>query len=196
MNTTLLLGMLAVLMATAVMVVNVLRSILPKQIAHDARIVELENRLYTLHSEAHDQQERLASMRRSRDIQSSERLRLESEIRKMKTAETEIVNRPPLFVHEIGDAQSGHTRFFVDLRRRDTTRRRGAEGAPSNPIWGQPNMVEVWAKTQDEARQLVDTAFPTKLGFIKTFTDNKPTVTDRLIERMQRGAETAKAVGA
>lgn len=195
MNTTLLLGMLAVLMATAVMVVNVLRVILPKQITRDAKIAEMENRLYVLHSEAHDQQERLASMRRTRDLQSSERLRLESEIRKMRNAETEIINRPPVFVHEIGDPQHGDTRFFVDLRRRDSTRSRSAEGVPVNPIWGQPNMIEVWAKTQDEARQLVDTAFPTKLGFIKTFTDHKPTVTDRLIERMQRSAETGKAEG-
>jgi hypothetical protein len=190
-DTTLLLGMIAIMLAGGVVLVNILREVLPKQIVQSAKLEEMENRIYVLHAEVHDRQERLAGLRAASNRQSSEKTRFESEIRKMDRAVMELANQPPLFIHELGDPQHGATKFIIDLRYQSPSRRNAngtSERSILNPIWRKPNVAEVWARTQEEARQLVDVAYPTKLGFVKSFAAPKASATDRLVEQVQKSA--------
>jgi len=188
-HATLLLGLMAGLLAGGAVMSTLLRELWPRQVIASARLGELENRLYTLHADLHERQTRVQEAIQRRNRLDSERLRLESEIRRMERALEELASRPPLFVHELGDPQHGHACFTVEVRRRIDSRS-SAQETSVNPIWHHPNVAEVWARTKEEAHQLVDVAFPTKLGYVKSFSANNATETEKLIERIQLAHKT------
>jgi|AGTN01.1.fsa_nt_gi hypothetical protein len=186
-NTTLLLVAIAIIMVVAVPMVVILKDFLPRAIERSSNIQHLENRIYVLHSEVHDLQDRVGNLVANRNRQSAEQHRLEGDIRKIEKAIVDLATQPPLFVHEVGEPQAGASRFTVNLtlERASSAARSSGERAPVNPIWRGTNVAEVWASTYEEAKQLVEVAFPFKLGFTKAFI-TKPSKAERLAEEARK----------
>ncbi|WP_448205059.1 hypothetical protein [Azospirillum sp. sgz302134] len=175
-NTTLLLITIAVLMLVAVPVVFVMKDFLPGYILRSSGLEQLENRIYVLHSEAHDLQGRVEALVQRRNQVSADKQRVESDNRKMERAITELAHQPPLFVHEVGDPQAGLTKFLVDVsqEKASASAKAGGERSQVNPIWRCANVAEVWASNMEEAKQLVEVSFPFKMGFTKSFQRTAP----------------------
>lgn len=170
-NATIVLISIAVIMVAAVPTAMVMKDFLPTFLERSANIDQLENRIYLLHAEAQELQDRVAGLTVTRNQQSNERTRVESDIRKAERMIQELAARPPLFVHEVGEPKAGMTKYTVNLSQESGSSRTrgGGERAPVNPIWRCANVAEVWANTYEEAKQQVEVSFPFKLGFLKTF---------------------------
>ncbi|WP_180280886.1 hypothetical protein [Azospirillum oleiclasticum] len=195
-TTTLLLIAIAVIMMVAVPMVVMMKDFLPPMIERSANIDKLENRIYVLHSEAHDLQDRVNRLIANRNRQSSDLHRVESDIRKMEKAMNELADQPPLYVHEVGDPQAGLQKFTVNLvlERASAKARTSGDRVPVNPIWRQTNVAEVWAHNFEEAKQLVETAFPFKLGYTKNFVV-KASESERVAERARKAVAEAATAG-
>lgn len=182
-NTTLLLIAIAIMMMVAIPVAAILRDVLPRLVERAAHIERAESRIYVLHSEAQELAARIGDLINHRNRRSGDVRRLEGEIRKMEKAIADLAAQPPVFVHEVGTPQAGLTRFVanVSLERASAQARGSGDRAAANPIWRFPNVAEVWARTQEEARAQVDVAFPFKLGYATSFV-SKPSDTERLAE--------------
>lgn len=166
-TTTLLLLAIVIIMALAAPFILMMKDFLPAQIEKTANLEQNENRIYVLHSEVHEAQAQLANVTAHRNQRSAEIQRIESEARKAEKTVRELENQPPLFVHEVGEPRANLTRFVVNIT---LTKASGeTRTAPVNPIWRCANVAEVWATSQEEAKQLVETVFPFKLGFNKSF---------------------------
>jgi len=170
-NTTLLLIAIAVMMLVAVPVAFMMKDFLPGFVQRTSGLDQLENRIYVLHSEAHDLQDRVKNLEQRRNQLSSDKHRVESDNRKMEKAIKDMADQPPLFVHEVGDPHAGLTKFLVNVSQEKASAAARAAGdrAQVNPIWRYANVAEVWASSFDEAKQLVEVAFPFKMGFEKSF---------------------------
>ncbi len=170
-NTTLFLIAIVVIMLAAVPVAMMLKDFLPNILEKSAGLDQLENRIYVLHAESHDLQDRVNGLVQRRNGQTSDRNRLESDIRKAEKHIRELADQPPLFVHEVGDPQAGLMKFVATLsqEKASAAARANGERVQVNPIWRCTNIAEIWAATLEDARQMVDVAFPFKLGFEKTF---------------------------
>ncbi|KAA0681383.1 hypothetical protein [Roseomonas genomospecies 6] len=170
-NTTLLLLTIAAMMLAAIPVAMMLKRFLPEYLHRAAGISQLENRIYVLHSEIHELQDRVNVKVQRRNQVSADKHRIESENRKMERAIAEIALQPPLFVHEVGDPQAGMSKFLVNIaqEKASSTSRNSGDKSQVNPIWRCANVAEVWASGMEEARQLVELAFPFKMGFTKNF---------------------------
>lgn len=170
-NTTLLLIAIAVMMLVSVPLAFMMRDFLPGLMQRTAGLDQLENRIYVLHSEAHELQDRVKGLEQRRNQVSADKHRVESDNRKMEKAIAELTDQPPLFVHEVGDPQAGLTKFLVNIAQEKASAAARAAGdrAQVNPIWRYSNVAEVWAASYDEAKQLVEVAFPFKMGFEKSF---------------------------
>ncbi|MBK3772840.1 hypothetical protein JJL56_17500 [Azospirillum sp. YIM DDC1] len=166
-NTTLLLLTIAAMMLAAVPVAMMLKRFLPDFLHRSAGIDQLENRIYVLHSEIHELQDRVNGKVQRRNQVSAEKHRAETENRKMERAIAEIALQPPVFVHEVGDPQAGLSKFLVNVAQEKASA--GGDKAQVNPIWRCANVAEVWASGAEEAKQLVEVAFPFKMGFTKNF---------------------------
>lgn len=171
-NTTLLLIAILVIMLAAVPLVYLLKEFLPSQLEKSANLEQNENRIYVLHSEIHDAQSTLSGLTARRNQRSAENHRIDSETRRMEKQIREIENQPPLFVHEVGEPRANLNRFLADLSIAKSSGE--TRSAPVNPIWRCANVAEVWASTYEEAKQLVENAFPFKLGYNKTFKKQQP----------------------
>lgn len=174
-NTTLLLISIAVIMIAAIPTAMVLKDFLPGYLERSSKLDQLENRIYALHAEGHEIQDRVNALVSQRNAHSSERHRAEGEIRKMEKTIAELASQPPLFVHEVGDPKAGMSKYTVNIvqEKASSQARASGERAPVNMIWRYANVAEVWAATYEEAKQLVETAFPFKMGFLKTFVMRK-----------------------
>jgi hypothetical protein len=171
-TTTLLLIAILVMMLVAAPVVALLKDFLPAQVEKAAKMDENENRIYVLHSEVHEAQARLSSLTAHRNQRSAENQRIDSEARKAEKGIRDIETQPPLFIHEVGEPRASLTKFLVNI---NLTKADGeSRAAPVNPIWRCANMAEVWASTQEEAKQLVEITFPFKLGYNKSFVRQPP----------------------
>ncbi|CAO3406619.1 hypothetical protein [Azospirillum largimobile] len=170
-NTTLFLIAIVIIMLAAVPVAMMLKDFLPNILEKSSGLEQIENRVYVLHAEAHELQNRVNQLVQRRNSQSSERARLESDIRKAEKQIRELAEQPPLFVHEVGDPQAGLMKFVatVTQEKASAAARAAGERGPVNQIWRCANVAEVWASSFDEAKQMVDVAFPFKLGFQKSF---------------------------
>lgn len=170
-NTTLLLVAIAVMMLVAIPVAMMLKEALPGFILRTSGLDQLENRVYVLHSQIQDLQERVNVLVQRRNQVAADKHRIDTDNRKMERAIAEIAEQPPLFVHEVGDPQAGMTKFLVDIvqEKASSAARAGGERSQVNPIWRCSNVAEVWASSMDEARQLVEVSFPFKMGFTTTF---------------------------
>lgn len=169
-NTTLFLIAIAVIMMAAVPVAMMLKDFLPNILEKTAGLEQLENRIYVLHAEAHDLQDRVNGLTQRRNQQAGERNRIENDVRKMEKLIRELADQPPMFVHEVGDPQAGLTKFTATITQDKASSAARATGAPPvNPIWRHTNVAEIWAPSLDEAKQMVEVAFPFKLGFHKSF---------------------------
>lgn len=169
-NSTLFLIAIAVIMMAAVPVAMMLKDFLPNILERSAGLDQLENRIYVLHAEAHELQDRVNGLTQRRNQQTSERNRIENDIRKMEKQIRELSDQPPMFVHEVGDPQAGLTKFTATITQEKASSAARATGAPPvNPIWRHTNVAEIWAPGIEEAKQMVEVAFPFKLGFQKTF---------------------------
>ncbi|CAO3422630.1 hypothetical protein [Azospirillum endophyticum] len=170
-NTTLFLIAIVIIMLAAVPVAMMLKDFLPNIMEKSSGIEQIENRIYVLHAEAQDLQNRVNQLTQRRNSQSSDRSRLEGDIRKAEKHIREISEQPPLFVHEVGDPQAGLMKFVatVTQEKASAAARAAGERAAVNPIWRCANVAEVWASSFDEAKQMCETAFPFKLGFQSSF---------------------------
>jgi len=170
-NTTLFLIAVVVIMLAAVPVAMMLKDFLPRLLERSAGLDQLENRIYVLHAESQELQNRVHSLTQRRNGQATERNRLETDIRKAEKQIRDLAALPPLFVHEVGDPQAGLTKFVVAIsqEKASATARAAGERAAVNPIWRCANVAEVWAAGADEAKQMVEVAFPFKLGFETAF---------------------------
>lgn len=170
-NTTLLLVAIAVMMLVAVPVAIMMKDFLPGFVLRSAGLETLENRIYVLHSQAQDVQERVNVMVQRRNQVAGDKHRIDTDNRKMERAIAEIAEQPPLFVHEVGDPQAGLTKFVVTIaqEKASAAARAAGERAQVNPIWRCANVAEVWATNMEEAKQLVEIAFPFKMGFTTAF---------------------------
>lgn len=171
-TTTLLLIAILVIMVVAAPLVALLKDFLPAQVEKSANLDQNENRIYVLHSELHEHHAQASALTSRRNQRSAENARIDSEARKAEKTIREIENQPPLFVHEVGDPRANLTRFYVNL---SLTKASGeTRSAPVNPIWRCANVAEVWATTQEEAKQAVEVSFPFKLGYNKSFMRQPP----------------------
>ncbi|ALG71538.1 hypothetical protein VY88_00595 [Azospirillum thiophilum] len=170
-NTTLFLIAIVVIMLAAVPVAMMLKDFLPNILEKSSGLEQIENRIYVLHAEAHELQNRVNQLVQRRNSQSSDRHRLETDIRKAEKLIKDLAEQPPLFVHEVGDPQAGLMKFAATVTQEKASSAAGAGGerAALNPIWRCANVAEVWASSFDEARQMVEVAFPFKMGFQKSF---------------------------
>lgn len=170
-NTTLLLIAIALMMLVSIPVVLMMKELLPGFIERTSGLEGMENRIYVLHAEVHDRQDRVNALLQRRNQQSSEKHRIESDIRKAEKAIAETIGQPPLFVHEVGDPQAGMSKFVVTLtqEKASAVARAAGDRAAVNPIWRHANVAEVWASSVEEAKQLVEVSFPFKMGFQKSF---------------------------
>jgi len=182
-NITLLIGTMCLAAASAGTLLRAFKGMAGERVERAAGLVSLESRVYVLDAENHEVRARVVAARQTRDRLVTERERLESENRKIEKAINDTLNQPPLHVHELGDPREDTTRFLVELTRESPSARGKETRTPVSPLWSRPNIAEVWAHSQDEARQIVDTAFPTKQGFRKSFTI-RPTEAERLLERL------------
>lgn len=166
-TTTLLLIAILVIMVVAAPLVALMKDFLPAQVEKAANLDQNENRIYVLHSELHEAQAQLNALMARRNQHSAENHRVDSDARKIEKSIREIENQPPLFVHEVGEPRGNLTKFLVNVT---LTKASGeTRSAPVNPIWRCANVAEVWASTQDEAKQIVEISFPFKLGYNKSF---------------------------
>ncbi|HYG91557.1 MAG TPA: hypothetical protein VD978_35495 [Azospirillum sp.] len=195
-NTTLLLIAIGAIMLAALPVAAIMKDFLPGFLERSAGLEQLENRIYVLHSEAHDLQDRGDALVARRNQQASEKHRLESDIRKMEKAISDLAEQPPLFVHEVGEAASNASKYTVNVARETAASqaRVGGEQAAANPIWRYNNVIEVWATSFEEAKQLAETAFPFKLGFQKNFQKGGSLQEKMLAEAQARAVAEAKTV--
>lgn len=198
-NTTLLLIAIAAIMLAAVPVAAIMRDMMPGFVERSAGLDQLENRIYVLHSEVQDMQDRVEAAVARRNHQTAEKQRVESDIRKMEKAITDLGERPPLFVHEVGEPAANTKKFTVNVTCEAAAMqaRFAGERAAVNPIWRHANVAEVWATGFDEAKQLVETAFPFKLGFQKTFQKGGGTAAEKQVAEAQaRAVAESRADGA
>lgn len=166
-TTTLLLIAILVIMVVAAPLVALMKDFLPAQVEKAANLEQNENRIYVLHSELHEAQAQLNALMARRNQHSAENSRIDSDARKIEKSIREIENQPPLFVHEVGEPRANLTKFLVNVT---LTKASGeTRSAPINPIWRCANVAEVWASSQDEAKQIVEISFPFKLGYNKSF---------------------------
>ncbi|SMH59895.1 hypothetical protein [Azospirillum agricola] len=170
-NTTLFLIAIVVIMLAAIPVAMMLKDFLPGILEKSSGLDQLENRIYVLHAESHDLQDRVNGLVQRRNGQASDKHRLEADIRKAEKQIRELAEQPPLFVHEVGDPQAGLTKFVasVSQEKASAAARLNGDRAQVNPIWRCANVAEIWAASQEEARQMVDVAFPFKMGFETSF---------------------------
>ncbi len=170
-NTTLFLIAIVVIMLAAVPIAMMLKDFLPNALEKSSGMDQLENKIYVLHAEAHDLQDRVNSLTQRRNTQASEKHRLETDMRKAEKQIKDLADLPPQFVHEVGDPQSGLMKFVATLTQAKASAEARASGekVQVNPIWRCANVAEVWASSFDEAKQMVEVAFPFKLGFEKAF---------------------------
>ena len=170
-NTTLFLIAIVVIMMAAVPVAMMLKDFLPNILEKSSGLDQLENRIYVLHAEAQDLQNRVNTLVQRRNGQTTDRNRLETDIRKSEKLIKELAELPPLFVHEVGDPQAGLMKFVANLTQAKASpdARASGERVQVNPIWRCANVAEIWAANLEDAKQLVDNAFPFKLGFEKSF---------------------------
>ncbi|MGQ9371744.1 hypothetical protein [Azospirillum sp. A39] len=170
-NTTLLLVAILVIMSAAVPIAFIMKDLLPRTLERSAGLETLQNRIYVLHSEAHELQDRVNNLTARRNQQSAERHRVDGETRKLEKQIADLAAQPPLFVHEVGEPKAGHARFVVSVSqdRASSQARAGGDRTAVTPIWRYPNVAEVWAASYEEAKQLVETAFPFKMGYQKAF---------------------------
>ncbi|AWU93593.1 hypothetical protein [Azospirillum ramasamyi] len=170
-NTTLFLIAIVIIMLAAVPVAMMLKDFLPNILEKSSGLEQIENRVYVLHAETQELQNRVNHLVQRRNSQSSERHRLEADIRKAEKQIRDLTDQPPLFVHEVGDPQAGLMKFVatVTQEKASAAARAAGDRGPVNPIWRCANVAEVWAASFDEAKQMVDVAFPFKLGFQKSF---------------------------
>ncbi|MBI1208552.1 MAG: hypothetical protein GC191_14870 [Azospirillum sp.] len=164
----------------AVPLVGLLNDILPNMILRTSGVEETERLLFQLQSEAHALQRSVQSLTADRNRTSLENSRCESDIRKTEKAIREASNQAPEFIHEIGDPQRGSTKFVARLVQEKPSAQSGQSGeqVEPNPIWRYDNLVEIWARSHDEAKELAETVFPIKLGYTKHFLAN-PAVAGR-----------------
>ena len=170
-NTTLFLIAIVIIMLAAVPVAMMLKDFLPNIMEKSSGLEQIENRVYVLHAESQELQNRVNQLVQRRNSQSSDRNRLESDIRKAEKQIRELAEQPPMFVHEVGDPQAGLMKFVATVPQETAAAaaRVAGDRGPVNPIWRCANVAEVWASSFDEAKQMCDVAFPFKLGFQKTF---------------------------
>lgn len=194
-NTTLLLIAIGAIMLAALPVAALMKDFLPGFLERSAGLDQLENRIYVLHSEAQDMQDRVSGAVARRNQQSSEKHRLESDIRRMEKAISDLAEQPPLFVHEVGEPSAGANKYTVNVNREAAAAaaRANGERAQANPIWRYNNVAEVWASSFEEAKQLVETAFPFKLGYQKSFQKGGSAAEKMVAEAQARALAEAKA---
>lgn len=170
-NTTLFLIAIVIIMLAAVPVAMMLKDFLPNIMEKSSGLEQIENRVYVLHAEAQELQNRVNQLVQRRNSQSSDCHRLETDVRKAEKQIRDLADQPPLFVHEVGDPQAGLMKFVaaVTQEKASAAARAAGERAPVNPIWRCANVAEVWASSFDEAKQMCDVAFPFKMGFQKSF---------------------------
>ena len=194
-NTTLLLLAIGAIMLAALPVAAMMKDFLPGLLERTAGLDQIENRIYVLHSEAHDMQDRVNAAVARRNQQASEKHRLESDIRKMEKAITDLAEQPPLFVHEVGEPAGHASKYTVSVSREAAAAQARANGerAQANPIWRYNNVAEVWATSFEEAKQMVETAFPFKLGFQKSFQKGGSASEKMVAEAQARALAEAKA---
>jgi uncharacterized protein YoxC len=191
-NTTLLLIAIAVIMLAALPLAAIMKDFLPGFLERTAGLDQLENRIYVLHSEAHDLQDRVNGLVARRNSVSSEKHRVDSDIRKMEKTIADLADQPPLFVHEVGEPSASTAAFLVNIQQEKASAQARLSGdkATVNPIWRYTNVAEVWAGGYEEAKQLVETAFPFKLGFQKSF-QKLPLAAERALAEAKAKAAVA-----
>ena len=114
-NTTLLLLTIAAMMLAAVPVAMMLKDFLPNILEKSSGLEQIENRVYVLQAETQELQNRVNHLVQRRNSQSSERHRLEADIRKAEKQIRDLTDQPPLFVHEVGDPQAGLMKFVATV---------------------------------------------------------------------------------
>lgn len=170
-DSTLILGAVALVMVALIPIAFVLQNALPRLILRRAGAEQAESKIAILFKEAKDIEVRVKAMTARRNQLSSEQVRQESDVRKTEKAITDLFNKPPLFVHEIGEARTGISRYraTVEFERASTTARVEGEKSQVNPVWRHVNVADVWATNMQDARVLLDAAFPFKLGYTTQF---------------------------
>ncbi len=194
-NTTLLLLAITVIMLAGIPIAFIMKDFMPRFLEKTSNLEQQENRIYVLHSEVQDIQDRVNGLTQRRNQLSSEQYRIDSECRKMEKLIRELADQPPTFVHEVGDPQSGMQKFAATLtqsKASSSARGSGERSQPVNPIWRYPNIAEIWAHTMEEAKQMVDIAFPFKLGFTKSFSKQSAQV-EQLIAEAKKAAAAAES---
>lgn len=170
-DSTIILGAVALVMVALIPIAFILQNALPRLILRRAGAGQAESKIAILFKEAKNIEVRVKAMTARRNQLSAEQVRQESDVRKTEKAINDLFNKPPLFVHEIGEARTGISRYraTVEFERASTTARVEGEKSQVNPVWRHVNVADVWATNMQDARVLLDAAFPFKLGYTTQF---------------------------
>jgi hypothetical protein len=151
----------------------IFRQVLPRMIERQGQLEEFEFRFRELQEEALELQAHLRATQSQCVRLGMEKNRLESDLRKLERnlANAQMV---PDFIHELGDPRSNSQKFTAKLTLENSSLHNRTTGEPFNPIWRYKNTAEVWAANLDEARGILDAAFPGKLGYQRSFSAPPP----------------------
>lgn len=166
-NSTYLLMGIAAIVVICIPLVGVLKEILPSMIEKSAKLDTVEGNIYTMQSQLLERERAVQHLVIQRNQASAEQSHLLREAHKLQREAELATKRMPLFVHEIGEPAPGLSKFQIKLSREVSKPTKEDATQAVNPIWDHPNMLEVWARSGDEARQMADVTFPAKMGYQK-----------------------------
>lgn len=145
------------------------RSTVPGLVARMFHTDEAERSYQSLLKEGFIVRDRLRALQNEQEHVENIRAKLESELRKVQRRATQMATAAPDFVHEVGDARVGHTRYLARLSVDSTSPLLRTTSESYNPMWHCVNLADIWAGSRDEARQTLELAYSDKLGYQKVF---------------------------
>lgn len=165
-STYVILG-IGILILVCIPLMGVLKKALPAILERSADLETIEGSLHTLQSQVREREREVHGLIARLNTLASDRTRQTRELHRLQREIEEAVRRMPLFVHELGEPAPGLQKFQIKLSRHAGPPTTIDATQPPNPIWDHANLIDVWARNADEARQRADSSFPTKLGYLK-----------------------------
>ena len=158
-------------LALGIGVTLIFRAVVPPMLARTYHAGDAEKRTLVLLREGYEIRNRVRTLQKEADRLEAQRARLDTEMRGLERKLAAADARPPDFVHEIGDPRTGPTRYVARVAVDAASPFLKPASDLYNPQWRYLNLAEIWATSRDHARQLLDLAYPDKLGYQKQFLD-------------------------
>ena len=167
------LAALVVALLLGIGVTMLFRAVVPRTMTRVFRASNAEKRYVEMMREGYMVRDRLRVLQNEAEKLASQRARLDGEMRALSRRLAVAESRPPDFIHEVGDPRAGPNKYIARLTVDSTSPFLKPSSDLYNPIWRHLNLAEIWATSREHARQLLDLAYPDKLGYQKMFIDGQ-----------------------